>query len=56
MIKNIIEKSKVISEQREENYQGTEKEGEHRRKMRQKLYGGSYIILLRHIVICNCLI
>lgn len=47
MIKNIIEKSKVISEQREENYQGTGKEDEHRRKTRQKLNGGSYITFLR---------
>lgn len=47
MIKNIIEESKVISEQREENHQGTEKEDEHKRKMRQKLYGGNYVIFLR---------
>lgn len=47
MLKNKIEKNKVISEQGEENYQGTEKEDKHRRKMRQKLYGGRNVTFLR---------
>lgn len=47
--KNIIEKSKVTSEQREENYQMNRqcKEDEQKRKMREKLYGGVYGTFLR---------